>query len=55
MVVRAMRGKSFGLARLQKTVAESMKLLDADSARKTALGLQLDTYGMDLSEYVFVD
>jgi hypothetical protein len=55
--VKTLRGiafrKSFGWARLQKPVTESMKMLEADTARRATLGFRLDTYGMDLSEYVF--
>ena len=45
--------KSFGWARLQKPVTESMRMLEQDTARRAGLGFLLDTYGMDLSEYVF--
>jgi hypothetical protein len=47
--------KSFGWARLQKPVTESMRMLEQDTARQAGLGFLLDTYGMDLSEYVFND
>jgi hypothetical protein len=30
-----------------------MKMLEYDTARRAALGFELDNYGMDLREYVF--
>ncbi|KAJ6561370.1 hypothetical protein DFH09DRAFT_920980 [Mycena vulgaris] len=47
---------SFGLSRLQRpNVTESMKMLEEDTQRRNQLGFTLDTYGMDLSQYVFSD
>src|SRR3954465_8600445 len=45
--------KSFGWARLQKPVTESMRMLEQNTAHWAGLGFPLDTYDMDLSEYVF--
>ena len=33
----------------------SMLMLNKDNERRNQLGFQLNTYGMDLSEYTFVD
>ena len=44
------------LAHLQKVKeTDSMKILREDNEQCHQLGFQLDTYGMDLSEYVFLD
>ena len=44
----------FDLAHLQKaTETEMMKMLRCDNNRHQTLNFQLDTYGMDLSEYTF--
>jgi hypothetical protein len=46
----------FGLAWLLKPkLTDSMRMLDEDNVRRAALGFTLDTYGMDLSQYVFSD
>jgi hypothetical protein len=45
--------KSFEWAWLQRPVTGSMKMLKYDTARRAALGFELDTYDMDLGEYVF--
>jgi ATP-dependent exoDNAse (exonuclease V) alpha subunit len=46
---------SFPLSRLQRSVTETVKMLEADTVRRENLGFELETYGMDLSEYVFND
>jgi len=44
----------FDITRLQKpTETETMKMLQIDNERWDQLGFQLNTYGVDLSEYVF--
>lgn len=44
----------FEFGRLQKTSeTESMKMLRDDNVRRDQLGFQLDTYGLDMSEYTF--
>jgi ATP-dependent DNA helicase PIF1 len=58
--VRTLKGiafrSAFPLTRLQRqTETESMKMLSEDNTRREGLGFILDTYGMDLSEYVFDD
>ena len=45
--------QSYGLGRLQKPMTESRKMLEDDMTHRAMLGFQLDTYNMDLSEYVF--
>jgi hypothetical protein len=40
---------------LAKPVTESMRMLEQDTALWAGLGFVLDTYGMDLSKYVFND
>jgi hypothetical protein len=46
----------FEAARLQKVKeTDSMQMLKDDNERRSQLGFQLNTYGMDLSEYVFLD
>jgi len=34
---------------------ESMLMLKKDTERRNQLGFQLDTFGMDLSKYIFSD
>jgi ATP-dependent exoDNAse (exonuclease V) alpha subunit len=47
---------SFPWSRLQRpNVTEPMKMLEEDTSRRAQLGFKLDTYGMDLSQYVFDD
>ena len=44
----------FGLARLQKsTESDTMKMLRQDNDRRSTIGFHLDTFGMDLSNYIF--
>ena len=44
----------FDLSHLQKpTESEMMKMLRLDNERCNALGFHLDTYGMNLNDYVF--
>ena len=44
----------FGLARLQKsTESDTMKMLRQDNDQWSTIGFELDTYGMDLSNYIF--
>lgn len=43
----------FPLSRLQRDETPSMKMLQEDNLRREQLGFTLDTYGIDLSEYVF--
>jgi hypothetical protein len=44
---------AFPWSRLQRPkVTESMKMLE-DTTRRANLGFELDTYGMDLTQYVF--
>ena len=43
-------------AHLQKARGtDTMQMLKEDNERRSALGFELDTYGMDLGEYVFLD
>ncbi|KAJ7047993.1 hypothetical protein C8F01DRAFT_1074858 [Mycena amicta] len=47
---------SFPLSRLQRPAeTETTKMLKIDTERRAGLGFVLNTYGMDLSEYVFDD
>lgn len=47
---------SFPHQRLQRTSeTETMRLLKEDNQRRLGLQFQLDTYGVDLSEYEFLD
>jgi ATP-dependent exoDNAse (exonuclease V) alpha subunit len=44
----------FGLARLQKsTESDTMKMLRQENDRRSTIGFHLDTFGMDLSNYIF--
>jgi ATP-dependent DNA helicase PIF1 len=44
----------FGLACLQKsTESDTMKMLRQANDRRSTIGFHLDTYGMDLSNYIF--
>lgn len=44
---------SFPWTRLQRSsVTETMKMLHEDNIRRNNLGFTLDTYGMDLSQYI---
>ena len=43
----------FDAAKARET--DTMQMLKEDNERRSALGFELDTYGMDLSEYVFLD
>ena len=44
----------FGLAHLQKsTESDTMKMLRQDNDRRSTIGFHLDTFGMDLSNYIF--
>jgi ATP-dependent DNA helicase PIF1 len=46
----------FALPRLQRSsVTETRQMLYQDEARRNQLGFTLDTYGMDLDEFVFLD
>ena len=46
----------FDAARLQKVKeTDSMQMLKEDNERLSHLQFQLNTYGMDLSEYIFLD
>ena len=46
----------FNHARLKKPKeTNSMLMLNKDNEHRNQLGFQLNTYGMDLSEYTFVD
>ena len=46
----------FDAAHLQKVgETDTMQMLNEDNERRSALGFELDTYGMDLSECVFLD
>ena len=46
----------FDATRLQKVrETQTMQMLKDDNERRFQLGFQLDMYGMDLSEYVFLD
>ena len=46
----------FAHARLKKPKeTDSMLMLNKDNERRNQLGFQLNTYGMDLSEYTFID
>ena len=46
----------FPLSRLQRpTETDTAKMLRLDGERRSALGFELNTYGMDLSEFVFED
>ena len=58
--VKTLRGLAFhsrfDVSYLQKVrETDSMQMLKEDNERHSALGFELDTYGMDLSEYVFLD
>lgn len=58
--VKTLNGVAFRVgfdhSRLCKAVeTESMKMLRADNERRAQLGFQLNTYGVDLSEFVFQD
>jgi ATP-dependent exoDNAse (exonuclease V) alpha subunit len=58
--VKTLKGLAFRTrfdhARLKKPKeTESMLMLKKDTERRNQLGFQLDTFGMDLSEYIFSD
>jgi hypothetical protein len=43
------------VSKLTSKETESMLMLKKDTERHNQLGFQLDTFGMDLSEYIFSD
>lgn len=45
----------FGLAHLQRPENDTMRMLNQDNVRRNALGFTVDTYGVDLSDFVFND
>ena len=58
--VKSLKGLAFRTrfdhARLKKPKeTDSMLMLRRDTERRNQLGFQLNTYGMDLSEYVFAE
>ena len=58
--VKTLKGLAFRThfdhARLKKPKeTETMLMLKKDTERRNLLGFQLNTFGMDLSEYVFLE
>ena len=57
--VKTLRGLAFrsrfDVSHLKVRETDSMQMLKEDNERHSALGFELDTYGMDLSECVFLD
>jgi len=48
--------KHFPWSRIQRdTQTDTMKMLTDDNERRLNLGFTLNTFGMDLSEYIFND